>query len=277
MTQSSSAEQVVVVVGRPSGRMFASVPMRSSMPSMRSFERADALDLAAQLARVDVVAEAVRGGVVGDGDVLEPEVAGGERHLLGVLRPSEASVWQCRSPRRSPELDQRGQRRRPLELQLAAVLAQLGRDPRQAEQRVDLLLGRAAMGLARRVVEDAVLGDVQAAADDRLAQGHVVVLRAGQVLQTLPNWSGSTTRRSMLRPVCVRAARRVVSVPAACSTSPISPSAASSAGGLDAVATMSMSLTESTSAARSRRARRGRRRGARAAPRRPSRRPRGPC
>ena len=102
-----------------------------------------------------------------------------------VWRPSEAVVWLCRSPRRSSSVDQLRQARpaRRRRLELAAPLAQLGRDPRQAEPLVDLLLGRAAQRLARRVVEDPVLGDVQAAAHGRLAQRDVVRLGAGEVLQ----------------------------------------------------------------------------------------------
>src|SRR3712207_7053588 len=53
---------------------------------------------------------------------------------------------------------------------LAAALPELGRDPRIAERRVDLLLGRAAQRRAGGVVEDAVLGDVEATADRGGAQ-----------------------------------------------------------------------------------------------------------
>ena len=81
---------------------------------------------------------------------------------------------QCRSPRRSSLVDELRDVVRS-EVELAAVLAQLGRDPRQAEALVDLLLGRAAVRLAGRVVEDPVLGDVQPAAHGRLAQRHVVL------------------------------------------------------------------------------------------------------
>ena len=78
------------------------------------------------------------------------------------------------------ELRQRASGRR---LQLAPALAQLGLDPREAELRVDLLLGRAAQRLAGRVVEDAVLRHVQPALHRGLAQRHVVLLRAGEVLE----------------------------------------------------------------------------------------------
>ena len=53
----------------------------------------------------------------------------------------------------------------------------------EPEARVDLLLGRAAQRLAGGVVEDPVLGDVQAAPHRRLAQRDVVRLGAREVLQ----------------------------------------------------------------------------------------------
>src|SRR5919202_523685 len=65
--------------------------------------------------------------------------------------------------------------------------------------------------------------------------------------RTLPNWSGSTTRRSICSPVWVRARAKLLSSPEECSTMSISPSARSSAGGSDAVAMTSRSLTASTS------------------------------
>ncbi len=71
-------------------------------------------------------------------------------------------------------------------LELPAALAQLRRDPRQPERLVDLLLGRAAHGLAGRVVEDPVLGHVQPAPHRALAQRHVVRLRAREVLEDVP-------------------------------------------------------------------------------------------
>ena len=81
------------------------------------------------------------------------------------------------------ERHQLGERVLARRLELAAALAQLGRDPRQAEPLVDRLLARAAQRLARFVVEDPVLGDVQAAADRALAQRHVVGLGAREVLE----------------------------------------------------------------------------------------------
>ena len=71
-------------------------------------------------------------------------------------------------------------------LELAAVLAQLGLDVRQPERRVDLLLGLAGQRLPGRVVEDPVLGNVQALADRHLAQVRRCGLAAGEVLEQVP-------------------------------------------------------------------------------------------
>ena len=60
----------------------------------------------------------------------------------------------------------------------------------EAEQRVHLVLGGAAAGLAGRVVEDPVLGHVQALAHGHVAQRHVVLLGAGQVLEQVAELVG---------------------------------------------------------------------------------------
>ena len=75
-------------------------------------------------------------------------------------------------------------------LELASVLTQLGRYVGEAEALVDLGLVRAPMGLARRVVEQAVLGDVQAAPHGHVAQGDVVLLGASEVLQQIAELVG---------------------------------------------------------------------------------------
>ena len=81
------------------------------------------------------------------------------------------------------ELDQLRQRAIRRRLQLAAVLAQLRLDVFQPQQGVHLGLGLAAMRLARGVVEDAVLGDVNPLSCRRVAQRHVVLLGAREVLE----------------------------------------------------------------------------------------------
>ncbi len=76
------------------------------------------------------------------------------------------------------ELDQSRQRALAGRLELAPVLAQLGRDPGVAEVLVDLLLVGSLERLVALDVKDAVLADREAAADRVLAQRDVVVLRA---------------------------------------------------------------------------------------------------
>ena len=67
--------------------MFVSVPISTVDALEARVERADALDLAAQLVGVDVVAEAVRRRVVGDREVRRPALARRQRHLLDGVAP----------------------------------------------------------------------------------------------------------------------------------------------------------------------------------------------
>ena len=162
--------------------MFTSDPARTR--DALDVEPADVLDLRAQLVGLHVVAEPVRGGVVGDRDVGVARARAppppSPRSCCGRPRPSE---WQWSSPRMSSSSTSSGSLRVARGLELAAVLAQLRRDPVHAEQLVDLLLGRARVRRLRRVVGDAVLRDVEAALDRRGAQRLVVLLRPGQVLE----------------------------------------------------------------------------------------------
>ncbi len=66
---------------------------------------------------------------------------------------------------------------------LAAVLPQLGRDPRVPQELVDLLLGREAVLLAGLDDRHGVLGDREPAPNRLLAQRDVVVLGAGEMLE----------------------------------------------------------------------------------------------
>ena len=79
-------------------------------------------------------------------------------------------------------------------LDLAAVLAQLGRDPGQAKGGVDFCLG-GADDLAGAVgAKQGVLGERQALVEGQLAQVHVVILRAGGILQGGAERSGGCTQ-----------------------------------------------------------------------------------
>ena len=92
-------------------------------------------------------------------------------------------LWQCSSPRRSSELDERGQLALSRGVELAGVLPQLRRHELVAEEPVELLLGGERLHLAGLGDRDAVLRDRETAADRLLAERDVVLLRAGEVLQ----------------------------------------------------------------------------------------------
>ena len=81
------------------------------------------------------------------------------------------------------QLDELRQLALPRGLELAGVLAQLGRDVLVAEVRVELLLAPRSEELAALDLEHAVFGDREPAADGLLAHRHVVLLRAREVLQ----------------------------------------------------------------------------------------------
>ena len=66
---------------------------------------------------------------------------------------------------------------------LAAVLAELRRKPRQADRSVDVLFRRTSHPRAGALVEHAVLAEAETFAHGDLAHSHVVLLRAGEVLQ----------------------------------------------------------------------------------------------
>ena len=80
------------------------------------------------------------------------------------------------------------------------ALAQLGRDPRRSRGIRRPPPRSRTRALARLDLGDPVLGDREPAPNGRLAQGDVVVLRAGEVLQQVAVASGGTTRRSKRRP-----------------------------------------------------------------------------
>ena len=81
------------------------------------------------------------------------------------------------------QLDELRQLAAPRRLQLARVLAQLGRDRLVAEELVDGVLVGALEDVARLDVRDAVLRDREPAPHRVLAHRDVVVLRAREVLE----------------------------------------------------------------------------------------------
>src|SRR5207245_7125680 len=68
-------------------------------------------------------------------------------------------------------------------LDLARILAELGRDPREPERSVHVLLSRPGDAGARVLVEDAILAHGERLTPRQLADPDVVILRAREVLQ----------------------------------------------------------------------------------------------
>lgn len=101
-------------------------------------------------------------------------------------------------------LDQVGQLAAQPGLDLAAVLAQGGCDPRQAEAGVDVLLGLGDDLLPGLGVEEPVLGELELLVDGHLPGADVVRLGTGEVLHGRAPGVGGTTRRSTWSPLSVR-------------------------------------------------------------------------
>src|SRR3712207_7566335 len=107
-------------------------PPRSTLFPYTTLFRSHALDLAAQLVGLDVVAEAVRGGVVGDRDVLVAARERGLRHLLDRRAAVGGDGVHVDVAAQVALLDEAREPAVRGSLELAPPLAQLGRDPAQA-------------------------------------------------------------------------------------------------------------------------------------------------
>ena len=107
-------------------------------------DASDLLDVGERLVRRQPARYPRRPAVVGDEDVGVAALrAAAATSASTVWCPSVALVWQWRSPRMSSRSTSAGSRPDCAASISPAVLAQLGRDPRQADGRVDLLLGGA--------------------------------------------------------------------------------------------------------------------------------------
>ena len=137
---------------------------------MPLFQARDLLDPLPEPLGGDVVAEAVAGRVVGDRHVGVAALAARLGHLLERVAAVGEGRVGVQVAADVLEVDQLGQLAFARRLQLAAPLAQLGLDVGVAEALVDLLLGRAELGLTALGVGDPVLGDREAARDRVLAQ-----------------------------------------------------------------------------------------------------------
>ena len=132
---------------------------------------------------VEAVGHRERLGVVGDRDVLVAALARGRRPSLRASRGRRSRSCAC-GGRRGCGCSSTSSGRRPSSggFDLAAVLAQLGRNPRQAERLVDAGLGLAGDFDFVLDAEQAVFAELQPHADGARADGDVVVLAAGEVL-----------------------------------------------------------------------------------------------
>ena len=97
-------------------------------------------------------------------------------------RPSVAVVCACRSPRRSRRSISAGSAPSFGGLELTVGLAQLGRDPRQAERGIDALLRLTGDAPVVTHTEEAVLVQLESEPECAVAEGDVVRLGAGEVL-----------------------------------------------------------------------------------------------
>jgi hypothetical protein len=175
-------EDIVRKVHAPVGQDVA-LRAREDPDLEARLELADQLTLRTQLLH----AEAVRDGrglrVVRHDDVLvAPRLR--RRHELvervPTIRPVGVRVQIAAQIGRGHEARETASTDR---FHLAVVLAQLGREPRQADRRVDVFLGRAGDPRSRRLVEHAVLAEPQPLAHRELAHAHVVILAPSEVLQ----------------------------------------------------------------------------------------------
>src|SRR5207245_9261331 len=118
-------------------------------------------------------------GVIGDGDVLEVRVPGRARHRLERVLAVGPVGLRLEVAAEIARLDQARERTRARRLDLALVLAQLGRDPGEAEAVVDLLLG--APRYPPRAAKEAVLVELPALLHGELAERDVVRFAAREV------------------------------------------------------------------------------------------------
>ena len=178
-------EPAELLVGQVERPVDADVDLDAAQDAERRellVQRRDLLALLLQAA----VAQAL--GVVADRQVVVAAAHRGSHHLgerRAAVRPGRVAVQLAAQRAVRDELGQpvAAPGVEPRRVQLACALAQLGRDPRVAEERVDALLVGVPGDLAGRLDLDAVLRDREAAPLRVLAQLDVVLLRPGEVLE----------------------------------------------------------------------------------------------
>ena len=119
--------------------------------------------------------------MVGDGDVFVPQLARRKGHVFDAVAAVGVLAVHVQVAANVVLGDELGQAPCHGRLDLAPVFPQFGRDPGQIDAGVHLFLLGAAD--AAGAAEDAVFVDLQAALHGQAANGDVVRLGAGEVLQ----------------------------------------------------------------------------------------------
>ena len=161
--------------------MLTSAPFRTRKPPRLLVERADRLHLATELGLVGAARHRQVAGVIGDRDVLAARGACGARHRLDRVGAVGPVGLGLEIAAQGAVLDQPRQAARAGGLDLALVLAQLGRDVRQVEARVDLLLGAA--GDRRVAAKEAVLVQLEPFSMASWRSATLCALLPGEVVQ----------------------------------------------------------------------------------------------
>ena len=144
---------------------------------------ADLGALLAQALDAETLRDRERARVIGHDHVLVPARLGGLDQTLERMVAVGPFRVVVQVAAQVAAFDEHGQAALARGIDLATVLAQLRRDPRQPHRGVDVRFGLTRHPRAGRFVEDAVLADLQSAARRHLAQPHVVRLGAREVLQ----------------------------------------------------------------------------------------------
>ena len=190
-------EAVVGEVELPSARMSHSMPASSVKPAKRPFSARTRAACAQRARLVEAVGHRQRLAVVGDGDVLEPRAAAAAGHLLERVAAVGLGRVHVQVAAEVAARQQPRQRAAPRPLDLAAVLAQLRRHPRQAERLVDRLLGLA--GDPRSSVARRTARTRSACQPRSIARSRSTMLCAFEPVKycrAAPRLSGGTRRRS---------------------------------------------------------------------------------
>src|SRR4249920_3415022 len=155
-------------------------PVQQGHLRVRGLQRPELLPLREHLLVRHPLHEQVR-GVVRHRVVRVPQLGGCREHLFERGQAVREVGVRVQVAPQLPAHEHIGERALKRRLDLAAILAERGRDPRERELLVDLLLGLGDDELARLRAVQAVLVELETLAHGHLADPDVVGLRAGEV------------------------------------------------------------------------------------------------